>query len=334
MQKAPVSRAQTLTGAMILALLAVVALGVFYKQARYNPALWGAPSQPGWGGPAVAAGSPGDLASLQPAGLEAMGRPERFGPETLSDKINGKAELYLAAGFEAMTARRYRLPSQPQAWFEAFVFEMKDAKAAYSVFSTQRRDRGQKLELAATAHLSGNSLFVLHGPWYLEIIAAGAQPELVQAMRAWLEAWLARAPALEAAAPDERGLFPPAGLQKETIALLAANVFGFDRFSQVYAAGYLIDGLEATAFISRRADAAQAAELASAYRAFLLAAGGREEPADSLPAGGRLVNIMDAYDLVFSRGAYLAGVHQAESRELALALGRALDQRLAGAVKP
>lgn len=334
MQKAQVSRAQTLTGALILALLTVVALGVLYKQAHYNPAAWGVPSQPGAGGPAVAAGSPGDLASIQPSGLEAMGRPERFGPETLSDKIDGKAELYLAAGFAAMTARRYRLPSQPQAWFEAFVFQMKDAKAAYSVFSTQRRDRGRKLELATTAHLSGNSLFVLHGPWYLEVIASGIQAELIQAMQTWLKTWLERAPALAAAAPDERGLFPETGLQTGSIALLAANVFGFDRLDQIYAAGYLADGQEATAFISRRADSAQAAELARAYHAFLLAAGGREEPAESLPEGGRLVNIMDTFEVVFSRGSYLAGVHQAESRALALSLAQAIDQSLAKEVRP
>lgn len=333
MTSAAVSRSQTLVGAVILALLVVIALGVLRQQAQYDPARWGAPTTPGAAGPAVAAGSPGDLASLLPAGLEAMGPVERFGPETLSDKIDGKAELYLAAGFEALSARRHRLAGQPQAWFEAFVFQMKDDKAAFSAFSTQRRDRGQKLDLPTTAHLSGNSLFVQHGPWYLEIIAAGSQPELVQAMRAWLAAWLERAPALAAAQPDERALFPPQGLQAGSISLLAANVFGFDKLDQVYAANYLVDGQEAVGFLSRRDDPAQAADLARAYHDFLLMAGGRDLAAESLPAGARLVTIMDTYEVIFSRGAHLAGVHQAESQALALDLAQALDQALAAGEK-
>lgn len=334
MTTASVSRSQTLVGTVILVLLGLIALGVLRQQAQYDPARWGAPTAPGAGGPAVAAGSPGDLASLPTPGLEAMGPVERFGPESLSDKIDGKAELYLAAGFEALSARRHHLAGQPSAWFEAFVFQMKDDKAAFSAFSTQRRDRGQKLDLATTAHLSGNALFVLHGPWYLEIIAAGSQPELVQGMRAWLAAWLERAPALAAARPDERALFPARGLQAGSISLLAANVFGFDKLDQVYAANYLIDGQEAVGFLSRRESPAQAADLARAYHAFLLQAGGRDLAAEALPAGARLVTIMDTYEVIFSRGAHLAGVHQAESQALAVALAQAIDQSLAAGEKP
>lgn len=327
--KASPSRAQTLSGAAILLALLVVALGVLYKQAHYDPLSWGRPSPPpGAAGPA---GGPLDLAGLQAPGLTPLGQPESFNAQTLSDKINGKAELYLSAGFKALATRRYHLPGDPQAWFETFVFDQGQDQGAFSAFSTQRRNQGRALDLGAVAHLSGASLFILRGPYYVEVIASGDSPALGEAMQAWAKAWLATTPApAKEAGTRELDLFPPEGLERASLSLLAANVFGCDKLDQVYAGSYLLKGQEATGFISRRADAAQAQALASAYAEFLLGAGGQEEPGKDLPPGGRLFGIMGTFELVFSQGAYLAGVHAAEDRQTALDLGGRIHQRLPG----
>ncbi|MBI5522474.1 MAG: hypothetical protein HY910_07595 [Desulfarculus sp.] len=327
--QAPTSRAQTLSGAVILLVLLVVALGILYKQALYDPLSWGRPTPPpGAAGPA---GGPLDLAGLQVPGLAPLGPPESFNAQTLSDKINGKAELYLSAGFKALATRRYHPPSDPQAWFEAFVFDQGQEQGAFSAFSTQRRNQGQALDLGAVAHLSGTSLFILRGPYYVEVIASGDTPALQEGMRAWAKAWLALAPApAKEAGQRELDLFPAEGLDRASLSLLSANVFGWDKLDQVYAGSYQLKGQEATGFISRRADASQAKALADAYVEFLLGAGGREEPGQGLPPGWRLLNIMGTYELVFSQGAYLAGVHAAEDRQTALDLGLAIHERLPG----
>jgi hypothetical protein len=324
------SRAQTITGAAILMLLLAVALGIIHKQALYDPLSWGRPTPPpGAAGPA---GGPLDLAGLRVEGLTPLGPPEQFNQQTLSDKIDGKAELYLSAGFQALVTRRYHLPPKPQAWFEAYVFDQGQDQGAYSAFSVQRRNQGQKLDMEAEAYLNGTSLFMLRGPYYLEVIAAGDSPELQAGMRAWARAWLATAPApAQAAGAGELDLFPPEGLDRPSLSLLAANVFGCDKLDQVYAGTYDLGGQEATGFLSRRADAAQAQALATAYVEFLLQAGGQEEPAQSPAPGARMVRIMDTYELVFSQGAYLAGVHGAETREAARSLGQRIYQRLTGA---
>ncbi|MBI4800101.1 MAG: hypothetical protein HY794_15510 [Desulfarculus sp.] len=327
--QAPISRAQTLSGAAILLVLVAVALGILYKQAHYDPLSWGRPTPPpGAAGPA---GGPLDLAGLQVPGLTPLGPPENFNAQTLSDKINGKAELYLSAGFKALATRRYHLPGDPQAWFEAFVFDQGQDQGAFSAFSTQRRNQGRALDLGAVAHLSGTSLFILRGPYYVEVIDSGDAPALTEAMQAWAKAWLALTPAsAPQAGQSELDLFPPEGLERASLSLLAANVFGCDKLDQVYAGSYQLNGQEATGFISRRADAAQAQALASAYAEFLLGAGGREEPGQDLPQGGRLFGIMGTYELVFSQGTYLAGVHGAEDRQTALDLGQRIFERLPG----
>jgi hypothetical protein len=82
-------------GIGVLCLLAAVAMGFLAAQSRFNPAVTArqtiaaAPSEP----------TGLDLATLAPPGIEPLSPPEQFNPETLSDKINGKAELYFSAGF-------------------------------------------------------------------------------------------------------------------------------------------------------------------------------------------------------------------------------------------
>ena len=319
------SRAQTISGGVILLALALIALGVLYRQAHYDPAAWGRPTLAG--GAAATAGGALDLDGLAAPGLKPLGPAERFNSQTLSDKINGKAELYIAAGFQALACRRYALDSDPAAWFEAFVFDMGQSRGAFSVFTVQRRNQGKALDLAPLAHQNGGSLFMLRGRYYLEIIGSSAAPALQEGMRAWARAWLPLAPASQAG-PSDLELFPSQGLQAGSLALLASNVFGFDRLDQVFTGSYLLDGQEATLFLSRRDDPAQAAELAQAYAAFLLANGGAEAQAEGLPAGARLVGIMDTFELVFSQGPYLAGVHGGETQAVALELGRRLAARL------
>jgi hypothetical protein len=326
----PKSRAQTISGTAILLLLLVIALGILYKQAHYDPLTWGRPTPPP--GAAVPVGGPLDLAGLKLAGLIPLGPPEQFNQQTLSDKIDGKAELYLSSGFQSLVTRRYHLPDKPQAWFEAFVFDQGQDQGAYSVFSVQRRNQGRALDLGTVAHLAGTSLFMLRGGYYVEVIAAGDSPELQEGMQAWARAWLATtsAPAKEAG-PSELDLFPPEGLDRQSLSLLAANVFGCDKLDQVFAGSYQVDGQEATGFLSRRGDAGQAQALGQAYLEFLRQAGGQEEPAEGAPPGAKLVRIMDTYELIFSQGAFLAGVHGAESRQAALDLGQRLYLRLQGA---
>jgi hypothetical protein len=47
--------------------------------------------------------------------------------------------------------------------------------------------------------------------------------------------------------------------------------------------------------------------------------------------GAKLVEIMDTFELVFSKGVMLAGVHGAENRKTAEELAFMLKQNLAGA---
>jgi len=81
--------------ACVLAVLAAVVVWLFLQQRNFDPAVTVATM----GGPAAAAKAPQDLLRSWPEGISSMGAPEAFTPTSLSDKIDGKADLYLSAGF-------------------------------------------------------------------------------------------------------------------------------------------------------------------------------------------------------------------------------------------
>ena len=314
------SLTQRLLSVAVLGLLALVAAVVFWQQERYDPASWG------WGG-AAGAGA-GLLADLAVPGLTPLGPGEGFTPATLSDKIDGKAELYLAAGFESMVARRYALAGRPAAWLELMLYRMKNPRAAYSVFSNQRRAGAQDSGLAPNAYTTSNALYLAQGPYYLEAVASLPEPALKQGLAQAAQALIAKLPAAPSAAPAEAELFPADGLKAGSVVLLAKDAFGMAGLNEILIATYPQGGGELMAFLARRADPATAQKQAAAYAAFLGDNGGNPQPAPADLPGSHLMEVFGSWELFWGQGPYLAGVRGAEDRAATQALASRLRQAL------
>jgi hypothetical protein len=325
-------KTETTVGYAILLVLAVIAGGVFFAQSRYNAAvLPPGPRQAESSSPAAASGGASgvSLSAIAPEGLVALSGPETFGPDTLSEKIDGKAELYLSAGFVRLVSQRFARTGNAQEWLEVFLYDMGSSRNAFAVYSVQRREEGQAVDLGDFAYGTDDALFLVHGQYYLEVIAPAAgkgAPEILPAFgRGLVEKVKVNREGL-----GELALFPAEHLKRETISLLAADAFGFDRFNSVYTARYGLGAVDVTVFLSQRASATEAAELAAAYHRFLLQNGGKEMKPGSGLAGVRLVDLFGTYEVVFNEGRVLAGVHGAEKREAAEELARTLKHKLSG----
>jgi hypothetical protein len=85
---------------------------------------------------------------------------------------------------------------------------------------------------------------------------------------------------------------------------------------------------ELTAFLSQRKSPAKAVRLVESYTSFLIEFGGTELQSTLNIPGAKLVEIMDTFELIFSRGNILAGVHGAENRKAAEELALMLNQNL------
>jgi len=316
---------QTLLSLMILGILVVISIGVYLAQFNTNPAVQQmapvlkADDKTQMAPPASAENS----LIFSPPGQSPLSPAETFDAATLSDKINGKAELYLSAGFVRLHSQRFKDESAGDVWMEVFVYDMQTPQNAFSVFSAQRRDDAQTLEVAQYAYQTPNALFFVHGPFYVEVVASDISETIMQPMLAFAETFIANHP-IQAQTIGEKELFPAEGLIQNSISLVSADAFGYERFDQIFTATYELQDSEFMAYYSRRKTAREAEELASGYRDFLIAFGGKTAESDLAIKSAKMIYILDTYEIVFSHGPYLAGVReaadQAPAQELALQL--------------
>ncbi|MBI4804629.1 MAG: hypothetical protein HY795_05280 [Desulfovibrio sp.] len=318
----------------VLAVLAAVAVWLFLSQAQFNPAVIVAMNHPKGAGRLLTGQQAGAssqtasyLADLQ--GYSALSGVESYTPETLSDKIDGKAELYLASGFQEMSCRSFSSGDSSQARVETFLYAMESPKDAFAVFSGQRRQGALPLALSPNAYATENAVFLTSGRFYIELVADKATPEIGPALEALAQSLLSVLPR-DDSQPADADLFPATGLRKDSLRLAVTDALGMEGLENVYTAEYSLPGGEAAAFLAVRATAEEAAAQAKAYTAFLAANGFKQVKAPAGLAGVTVMALDNLAQVVMSRGRILAGVHDAASAEAALELAALLTKFLEG----
>jgi hypothetical protein len=320
---------QTLVSLIILGVLAIIAGGIFTAQFSYFPAVEqqasgsfaGEKIQP------ASAATAGPALISPPAGQIPMTPMEAFDAATLSDKINGKAELYLSAGFKRLHSQRLKTESAGDAWMEVFVYDMQAPQNAFSVFSAQRRQDAQTLELGQYSYQTANALFFVHGPYYVEIVASDQSEAIQQPMRAFAETFIG-SHAIQQQAIEEKALFPRAWLIEDSISLVSTDAFGYEGFDQIFTAAYQLDDQQLMAYFSRRESPDKAQALANSYADFLMSFGGSAAESDPAIPSAKVIYILDTYEVVFSHGPYLVGVREATAQQPAEHLALQLYNRI------
>ena len=306
----------------VMGLLASIAIILGYLQARFDPLDWR--EQPGrqQAGEAAEAAQPAD----QVMGLAGLSPPEIYTAETLSDKIDGKAELYLDAGFQTLESRRFALAGNADRWMERYVYAMEGHRNAFSVFSSQRRQDIVSLDITPYAYMASNGLFFVHGPYYVEIISGEKAPDMQAAMKDLAVAFIASrpVPSIPLVVP---GLFPTHRRVANSVALVSRSAFGIESLNWVFTAAYADGEHQAIAFIAPCASSGQAKELAGVFLRYWAEFGG-EKVASPEPVG--IVTILDNFEIAAVRGNYLYGVHEATHLDFGLALAAGLRQAIGG----
>jgi hypothetical protein len=325
-----VSKTETFVGYGVILLFLIITGGILLKQSRFNPSILepGALREELSTQPLSPFTPAQDLLQYAPQGLVPLSPAESFGRENLSDKIDGKAELYLSAGFVSLISQRFAIKDEPSAWMEAFIYHMGSPRGSYSVYSMQKRSEARELGLGDYGYETENALYFVHGPYYLEIVSSVAQETMAELMLSFATNFVSKT-LVESNELNELDLFPKKNLNKESISLLPSNGFGFEQFDSIFTAQYMVGNTEVTAFLSRRKSQDEATNLVEAYTSFLLTFGGTELKSTLNIPGAKLVEIMDTYELIFNRGSILAGVHGADNRKAAEEIALILNQSLA-----
>jgi hypothetical protein len=317
-------------GFMILLCLAGIAAGVYLKQFSFNPAVLvattAAPTVP-----KPVASAPNESLPTLPPELSAFSAPETFTADNLYDKIDGKADLYLTAGFVGLQCQRLALKATNDVWMEWFVYDMGTLPQAFSVFSLQRRTEGQALDLTEFAYQTQNSLYFVCGRYYVEAVTAMPTEPMMAAMWAMARQFVAAHPPGAMRIPELQ-LFPPENLEAGSQGLQVADAFGFDGFTNVFTAKYQlpsgVTNVEVLAYLKITKTTADAAALRDAYRSFVLANGGKEIEAGDAASLGKSINFMDSIEIVFAESNMVAGVHAAPDATSAAKVAQQLADNL------
>jgi hypothetical protein len=315
---------------IILLCLSGIAAGVYHRQFSFNPAVLVATAAAS-AAPKPAASAPNESPPTLPPELSAFSAPETFTADNLYDKIDGKAELYMTAGFVGLKCQRLALKASNDVWMEWFVYDMGALPQAFSVFSLQRRAEAQTLDLTPFAYQTQNSLYFVCGRYYVEAVTAMPTEPMMAAMLAMARQFVAANPSGAAEIPELK-LFPPENLEPGSQGLQMANAFGFDQFTNVFTAKYRLPvgatNVAVLAFLETTKTPAAAVALRDAYRSFLLANGGKEVEAGDAASLGKLIKFMDSVEIIFAAGNVVAGVHAAPDAGSAAKISQRLADNL------
>jgi hypothetical protein len=310
--------AETSIGIFILVFLAVIAGVIYFAQSRFDPRFYNITLQDEGNVQGRRNFLPlpdtSPVPAYLPENLVPLGPEETFDSQTLSDKIDGKAELYLSSGFVKLSARRFARKTDPKSWLELFIYEMGDSTNAFSVYSLQKRKDSTPVDFGVSAYVTEDALFFTSGPKYFEIISASK--DLAEDMTA-LAKNLVEADPQYAGQQPLSSLFPPESLDGSSISLHMGDVFGFSGLDRVYTARYGAENNQVTAFISKRNDSVEAADLAVAYGRFIVENGGVETGELPDAPDSKVYKVFDTYEVVMHKGKFFAGAHEADDIEKA-----------------
>jgi len=337
---APARRLESAVSICLLAVLVLVAVGVFLKQADVNMSRFGMDP--------VAAGvldakpqavtRQGEilLAALLPQGFKKLSESEFYNPENLYEKINGKAPLYTESGFERLLTQRFASIQDQNLWVELFIYDMANLRNAFSVYSRQKRADVEILPDMRFGYRTGNGLYFVRGKYYVELVGSSESPQLAVAMSQAAESIRTKLPVDKEEEIVELTLFPQEGLVAGSNRLYLASAFGFKDLTDIFTAAYKLGDQTLTAFIGRRSDANDARKMAESYYHFLIENGGviKSTTDESLKTWqGRVVDFYGTTEIVFAVGSFVAGIHEADNRQDAEELAAVLAGKLSEAAK-
>ena len=328
MRQRSVKAIESIIGILILAVLLVIAGSILYKQSRYNPELFD-PDQAIGVGNKIADLPTLSLESFAAEGFKAIGGLENYNPGTLYEKINGKADLYLEAGFAELFCQRFVSQADPGLWYEVYVYDMSLAVNAFSVYSAQKRAEIVLVDWTRFGYRTTDALFLSVGKYYVESVASEDSGELLEGIMVWGRNFSSHM-ASGITEIEESTLFPNEYLVADSFGLKVSDAFGFSGMKNVFTSKYEIDAEEVMAFLSRLPNEQNAKELAISYYNFLIENGASDVESGIVNENFKVTDFYGSTEIIFLNGSYIGGVHEADNLQAALKVAKMLYEKMSG----
>lgn len=251
----------------------------------------------------------GDMEELLPpvscgSGWRIEGKALFYDRDTLSDRINGEAELYFPYGFDRMAAARYAAEKSPGAGMDVEIYRMGSPLDAFGMYANYRQKEGRPLSVAAESNLSGSQLFLYHGRHFVHIQTTGSEADDPDAVAECARTVASRMPGTRDR-PPELAVFDRPETVKGTERYLPQSLLGYDFLNRGILTDAVVEGMPLQIFLLLDTTAESATAAFDGYR--LQLAQGKVEP------GGKSAAFLEGVDplygpvIILKKGGCLAG---------------------------
>ncbi len=264
----------------------------------------------------------GPLPRLQDAELAGPAQIRRFNADTLYEKIDGKAQLYLSYNFAELVFATYDTGETP---LDVYVYDMGQADNAFGIYKAEEGEGAEPVEVGRNGYASGASIFFWKGKHYVNILAGGeegahgSEGGSPQVRRAAVKLAAAIAERLQDAGQSlwAEHVLPQAHRVAGSFEFRKSDAFGLDFLNDVFSTQYKVGDKELTLFITRQSSPEQARDVLKQYEAFAARYGKVLDTQDVTGATVMTIQSSGTYDVVFAKGIYCGGVTAADDREAA-----------------
>jgi len=297
----------------ILILIALIFMGVLVSQSNYDLSKYGFSLDK-----LQAQGTASkkiDTAAILPIDYKFFSDEEEYDSVSLYEKINGKAPLYLQAGFKKLITRRYINKRNRNLWFETYFYDMASTKNAYSVFSTQRRPGASYNKNVKYGYQTKNSEIFIRNNYYIEIVGSKENTNLLKAINGTGNIIRKQLGLLK----DIKELFLLKNRYSDfkSAKYYIKNTFGIMNFNKVFSIKYRVNSQYITVFIIETKNEDDQKRIMKTFTSFYKEEGAKVIRTTLKYKDITLLNYDGSYESIFKTGNFIAGVHEADSKNLA-----------------
>jgi hypothetical protein len=264
-----------------------------------------------------------DMEELVPSvhcgnGWKADGKTLFYDRETLSDRINGEAELYFPYGFDRMAAAHYVSENSPGAGMDVEIFRMGSLLDAFGMYANYRHKDGRTISAGTESNLSGSQLFLYQGRYFVHIQTTGSNSDSLEALSTCGQAVTRRLPDSRSRPTELAPLDRLKILIKGSERYLPQSLLGYDFLNRGIIADAMIDRQHLQIFLLLNGTERSASDSLERYRSQL-----SQVKTGTGTSGSQIIEGTDTLYgpvLLLKNGACMAGAIKFSSKDGIIAL--------------
>jgi hypothetical protein len=176
------------------------------------------------------------------------GKLSFYDRETLSDRINGEAELYFPYGFDRMAAARYAPVKKTGAGMDVEIYRMGSLLDAFGMYANYKQKEGRTLGVGAESNLSGSQLFLYQGRYFVHLQVTGTDSAASDTLAECARSVASRLPG-DNNKPPELSIFNRPEITSGTERYLPQSLLGYDFLNRGIIADAVLTGTNLQIFL-------------------------------------------------------------------------------------